>query len=222
MQLQSRLITVLMTQKQHIKPHRSRCVQCVALADNTSQPSLSLTTRCFAATAAALQLIALPAHAIWDGSSSAIGSCALGEEGTECRKKVLSKDSLEDYSDAKNNATKVSGKATGVPVAELDSKYVSETLKLAELTLKYATLSPEDIEGRVPLVKALKKDGQVWVSKYARGGSARALSARKFYIAVDAVQGHLASNGYAPFPRNKLDKLVADCELTKQLLEERK
>ncbi len=34
----------------------------------------------------------------------------------------------------------------------------------------------------------LRKDGSAWVSKYARGGSARKLSARRFYIAVDALQ----------------------------------
>lgn len=46
----------------------------------------------------------------------------------------------------------------------------------------------------------LKKDGLDWVSKYARGGSARKVSARTFYIAIDAIQGHVASSGYAPFP----------------------
>ena len=45
------------------------------------------------------------------------------------------------------------------------------------------------------VVKRLKAEGPAWVSKYARGGSARKLSARKMYIAVDALQGHLASNG---------------------------
>lgn len=48
---------------------------------------------------------------------------------------------------------------------------------------------------RVPLIKSLKEDSNVWVSKYARGGSVRKVSARKMYIAVDAVQGHLASAG---------------------------
>lgn len=33
------------------------------------------------------------------------------------------------------------------------------------------------------------------VSKYARGGSARKQSARKFYIVIDALQGHFAANG---------------------------
>ncbi len=48
---------------------------------------------------------------------------------------------------------------------------------------------------RIPLIKSLKSDGFTWVSKYARGGSARTQSARRMYIAVDSVVGHLASNG---------------------------
>lgn len=48
---------------------------------------------------------------------------------------------------------------------------------------------------RVPLIKVLKAEGLEWVSKYARGGSARKESARRMYIAVDALIGHLASNG---------------------------
>ena len=37
-------------------------------------------------------------------------------------------------------------------------------------------------------MQSLKKDTSDWASKYARGGSARKLSARKFYVAVDALQ----------------------------------
>jgi hypothetical protein len=50
------------------------------------------------------------------------------------------------------------------------------------------------------------------VSKYARGGSARAVSARRFYIAVDALGGHLAANGAAPFPAAKVPKLLNTIE----------
>lgn len=52
-----------------------------------------------------------------------------------------------------------------------------------------------DFKVRVPLIKVLKAEGLEWVSKYARGGSARKESARRMYIAVDALIGHLASNG---------------------------
>ncbi len=49
---------------------------------------------------------------------------------------------------------------------------------------------------RVPLIKSLKADSLAWVSKYARGGSVRKQSARKMYIALDAIQGHIASAGW--------------------------
>ncbi len=50
-------------------------------------------------------------------------------------------------------------------------------------------------KARTPLIKTIKLDGLTWVSKYARGGSARKQSARKMYTAVDAVVGHVAANG---------------------------
>lgn len=56
---------------------------------------------------------------------------------------------------------------------------------------------PQDVydKARVPLIKELKAEAQAWVTKYARGGSVRKQSARKFYIAIDAVLGFLVSNG---------------------------
>jgi len=83
------------------------------------------------------------------------------------------------------------------------------------------SLDPYDPD-RVDIVKAVKKQGQEWASKYARGGSARTVSARKFYIAVDAIQGHLASNGYAPFPKNKATKILEDVDSALQLISEGK
>lgn len=50
-------------------------------------------------------------------------------------------------------------------------------------------------KSRVGLIKAIKGDAQAWVQKYARGGSVRKQSARRFYIACDAVLGFMASNG---------------------------
>lgn len=49
---------------------------------------------------------------------------------------------------------------------------------------------------RMEAIKKLKKSGPTWVSQYARGGSARKQSARRFYIVVDAVLGFIAANGY--------------------------
>ena len=72
------------------------------------------------------------------------------------------------------------------------------------------------------LVKVIKASGPQWVSKYARGGSARKLSARKVYVVVDAVQAHFATDGLAPLPRPKLAKLVADVAEARQLLSEGK
>ena len=46
-------------------------------------------------------------------------------------------------------------------------------------------------------LQVLKNDGRAWTSKYARGGSARKNSARSLYIVVDALQGHITSNGWA-------------------------
>lgn len=176
-----------------------------------------------AATAAAIHLAlsGAPAWAMWDGKSAATGSCALGDAGDECRKASLAQDQLASYSSAKSNSAKLGNAATGVPVAEFNSQYVSETKKLGDAILRYATADPYD-EERLALVKQLKAESPVWVSKYARGGSARTLSARRFYIAVDAVQGHLASNGLAPFPRNKVEKLKTDIEDTDKLLEQGK
>lgn len=106
---------------------------------------------------------------------------------------------------------------TGVPVPTLDKQYVADTLALADKIEQYYTIDLED-PVRVQLVKELKKDGQTWVSKYARGGSARTVSARRFYIAVDAIGGHVASNGYAPYPRSKLAKVVDTIEESRKLL----
>jgi hypothetical protein len=73
------------------------------------------------------------------------------------------------------------------------------------------TLDPSD-DNRVGVVQSVKKESLDWVSKYARGGSARAKSARTLYVVVDAVQGHLATNGYTPFPRSKATKLVEEID----------
>ena len=67
-------------------------------------------------------------------------------------------------------------------------------------------------------MQELRKEAGQWVAKYARGGSARKLSARRFYIAVDALQGHLASNGQAPFPRQKIPVLQSNVQQARDLI----
>lgn len=107
---------------------------------------------------------------------------------------TCSNDRLGSYSGMADNQAKIGGKATGVPVSDLGSQYAQDTASLGDTMVKYAQLDPSD-PARPQLVKKIKAEGQAWVSKYARGGSARKLSARRVYIAVDALQGHLASNG---------------------------
>lgn len=68
----------------------------------------------------------------------------------------------------------------------------------------------------------IKTDGAKWVSKYARGGSARTFSAREGYIVVDAVLGHLASNGLAALPQRKAQKVREDIARTYGFLNEKK
>ena len=46
------------------------------------------------------------------------------------------------------------------------------------------------------LIKDLRTEGAAWVGRYASGGAVRIESGRKVYIAIDSVQGHLASNGW--------------------------
>lgn len=104
-------------------------------------------------------------------------------------------------------------------MAKLDQKYVDDTIKMGDLLLNYANLGLED-PSRVKVVKELKAEGQKWVSQYARGGSARTASARKFYIAIDAVEGHLATNGFAPFPRAKIEKVVGLIDESRELLKQ--
>lgn len=62
--------------------------------------------------------------------------------------------------------------------------------------VKCVTIAPSlPQHSLVQAISAIKADGSKWVSKYARGGSARKQSARKFYIVIDSIQGHFASNG---------------------------
>ena len=197
---------------------RGLALNCVAAH---SQEQANTVARHLAAGIAALQLITFPAQAMWDGESAAIGSCPIGEAGAQCRTRVLSRDQLGSYSEAANNAAKISSKTTGTPVADLGGEFGRETAILGDSILLYIQGDVYD-ENRPALVKDLKTKGYAWVSKYARGGSARTASARKFYIAVDAVQGHLASNGFAPFPKNKVAKVAADVTGALELIAEGK
>lgn len=127
------------------------------------------------------------------------------DAGDECRRKVLASNKMQGS--AESNYSKVTSSekfttASGVPVSQLDDKYTKATLALKSTIEQYATLDVYD-KKRQGLVKQLKVDSSSWVSKYAPGGSARKLSARKMYIAVDSVMGYIASAGLAPLPAGK-------------------
>lgn len=175
-----------------------------------------------AALAAALALVPLPARAAigrWDGTSSALGSCPVGPAGDGCRAGLLAADV--------SKGIKLSGASSGASAplsaasttaATLDGPYAAATRSLAADIKAYLALAPDD-STRIPAGRKLRADGAAWVSKYARGGSARAPSARTFYIAVDAIMGHLAANGAAPFPAAKAPKLAASVDGAVALLD---
>lgn len=67
-----------------------RGANCAACGRPAEAPALDQARRRVLLGAAAL--VALPAceaRAAWDGSSAAIGSCPLGDEGDECRRQTL-------------------------------------------------------------------------------------------------------------------------------------
>ncbi|PSC68646.1 Photosystem II repair PSB27-chloroplastic [Micractinium conductrix] len=149
----------------------------------------------------------------WDGESSAIGSCPLGTEGTECRQQILLNDrsKLASYDQSKDQAAgKVGKSASGTPVADLSTAYAQDTVALTDKLLAYAAFEDPVDPARFAVIKELKAEMPKWVSKYARGGNVRAVSARKVYTVVDAISAHFTSNGLAPLPAAKLRKLVVE------------
>ncbi|MEW5297724.1 MAG: hypothetical protein WDW36_000909 [Sanguina aurantia] len=142
-------------------------------------------------------------------------------ESDQCRRGLLQGDATkkEDYSSASDNKYSA---APNVPVSVLGDKYAKETLALRDSIITYATMDAGDFKVRVPLIKVLKAEGLEWVSKYARGGSARKESARRMYIAVDALIGHLASNGFAPMPAPKIKTMLKTIDEAKAFLAEGK
>lgn len=157
-----------------------------------------------------------PAYAAFSGTPTVCADQDTGEAADECRAKILARDAgnQEDYSKFEGRTSRV---VQGVPVSVIDDEYTRSTLDLAEKLETYFVIDVYDKQ-RVPLIKQIKADSQAWVSKYARGGSVRKQSARRFYIAVDTVLGHLASNGLAPFPARKAGTVKGSIEEAKALL----
>jgi hypothetical protein len=143
-----------------------------------------------------------------------------GEEADECRAAVLQRDAgkQEDYAKFEGRSARL---APNVPVSAMDDEYTKATLALATALESYMASQPYD-KGRSGAIKDLKAGAQAWVTKYARGGSVRKQSARRFYVAVDAVLGYLASNGLAPFPAAKARTVRATVEEALALLAEGK
>lgn len=203
-----------------IAPRRQRLVvACGAVQrQQETQPGQSrrslLAGLALLAAAGAQPAQALPASR-WDGESSAIGSCPLGDEGAECRQRILNKDraGLASYEQMEQNAGKVGKSASGVPVSDLSTVYARDTVSLTDKVLLYADYNVDPANpDRLKLIKELKAEMPTWVSKYARGGSVRAVSARKVYVVVDAISAHFATNGLGPMPPNKLKKLVVEVQ----------
>lgn len=159
----------------------------------------------------------------WDGTSAAIGSCAIGEDGDECRRQALLKDRAKAGSDGDAYAAMTRqgqmGEALtkGVPISVLDDEYGRSTVAFAALVEQFAGLDLYDPE-RPKVIALIKKDGATWASKYARGGSARKQAARSMYIVVDALLSHFASNGFAALSPTKLKKIQDNVEKSLKLL----
>lgn len=144
-----------------------------------------------------------------------------GEAADACRAKTLARDAGKQESYTKFEGRADPKTAINVPVSKMDDEYSRATVQLADNLESYFTMDVYD-KARVPLIKEMKSEAQAWVTKYARGGSVRKQSARRFYIAVDAVLGHLASNGLAPFPARKADTVRSSIAEARALLAEAK
>ncbi|EFN59252.1 hypothetical protein CHLNCDRAFT_137539 [Chlorella variabilis] len=205
------------------RPTNIVVTQCSAAAEPQVARRSLLGVALLAATSAAPAQAILPVSR-WDGESSAVGSCELGEAGDACPQAILAGNPavLGSY-DAKAGGKRGAQWAGGVPVADMGaaSPYARDTLALTDRVLAFAALNgdPANPE-RIQLVKELKTEFPGWVSKYARGGSARTVSARKVYVVVDAISAHFAQNGLAPVPKTKMAKLEGDVQVALAALAE--
>lgn len=147
----------------------------------------------------------------------------MGPDGDACRARTLAKDFVgkqageEGYGQSIRASSGLATNTNSIPIPSMQGSYVTETLALSGSIREYLALAPSDAS-RVPKGKALRKAGAVWAAKYAPGGSARLKSARRCYISVDALQGHLAANGAAPYPSSKATKLLAGLDDVEALL----
>lgn len=128
---------------------------------------------------------AAAAIGVWDGTSAASGSCAVGPDGDACRARTIAKDFGEraagdgggGYGESIKASSGLATNSNSIPIPSMQGPYVSETRALSASIREYLALAPSDAS-RVPKGKALRKAGAVWAAKYAPGGSARLKSAR--------------------------------------------
>lgn len=199
----------------------------MAAADNTPNadaPSSSSSSR-RAALAALLALGSTTAAAALTSPLPALAQtnvlCNQAETddaAADCRRAALASDELSSYGKASARAADAERPAPNVPVAKLDSQYARDTLAMRDSIAAYVAIPADDARARAPLVKKLRAECTKWASAYARGGSARSQSARSMYVAVDAVMGHLASNGIAPLGAGKLREVSASLEASAAFL----
>mmetsp|Transcript_27011 Transcript_27011/g.37297 ORF Transcript_27011/g.37297 Transcript_27011/m.37297 type:complete len:225 (-) Transcript_27011:137-811(-) len=144
--------------------------------------------------------------------------CDPGEEGADCRKEELGRDFSKgvdyDAAAANNSKSKQSLSATAKPQ---DKLYVEMSEKLIEKVETYTALGVYDKQ-RPVLVAELQKEGNYWVSLYAPGGSSKKESGRAFYVALDALLGHIAFNGLAPMRGTMVSRINDNCEKARDLI----
>lgn len=197
------------------RPWRLSLQRCSAGTSRVAD-SLIMDKRALLGSMAALQAIA-----VYPALASAPATLCVSQDSEEaaavCRSTQLTQDQSSQASYSEESSKRKFSTAGGVPVSVLDDEYVKNTLALRAEIQQYASLDVFD-KTRVPLIKTLKQDCTQWVSKYARGGSARKESARKMYNAVDAITGHIASNGLAPFPPTKMKGVLNTVETAADFL----
>lgn len=208
------------------RPAQATVCSAVTTTTAATTPSASVSSRRAALLAAGLlPAAALAALAPKPALAQTNALCTESESedaAADCRRAALAKEKLVNYGDASTRAATEERLAPNVPVAKLDSKYARETASISSLISAYVAIPADDARARAPLVKPLRAECQKWASAYARGGSARSQSARSMYVAVDAVMGHLASNGIAPLPGAKLREVGASLEASAAFLAEGK
>ena len=214
----------LQQQLQQSQQRQQQRLRCRAAANaNAAAPSrrAALASAAALLAAAAAGLPPPPAARAAAGPSLCVESES-ADLASDCRRAALAADTDKQltYGQAAARSADSERPAAGVPVAKLDSKYARDTAGLSRGIAAYVAIPSDDARARAPMVKPLRAECQQWASQYARGGSARSQSARAMYVAVDAVMGHLASNGIAPLPGAKRAEVGASLEASARYLAE--